>query len=374
MNNVTINEILSALNAHKIRATYGAIGGMLGIPPIGVGARLGDMRPEASWVVSAKNGRPSGYSERYCHPELYSFGVVIRTKDQLQALLTGNDFIADEVLPKKRVTKRASSINKPAVSPVRVFNEVVSEGDSLLMGIDLAWLSDKNGSGLAVGVLSGRELTVTDIYTAVIGYDNVANIIDSVPSLSGLAIDAPFIIQNYTGNRPCEKALNAEYSKKWAGCHPSNLERYPEASSVRLGLELLEKQFLHLGRPGQEKWQFECYPHPAIVELFGLEKRLAYKKGKLKDRREGQIQFARLIKTLEGRSSLSLNIREGLSYLVDEAFIASLQGQALKDNEDALDALVCLYIAGLYASGCAMHVFGDIDSGYIVVPSALTPA
>ena len=369
MNRITINEILSALNTHKIRATYGAIGGVLGIPAIGVGSRLGDMRPEASWVVSAKNGKPSGYPERHCHPELYSSEAVISSKDQLQALLTGNDFIADTILPKKRVAKRRSSIKTSVVSPLRVCNEKVGEGDSVLMGIDLAWLSDKNGSGLAVGLLSGRELTITDVYTAVIGYENVVNIINSVPGLTGLAIDAPLIIKNSTGNRPCEKALNTVYAKKWAGCHPSNLERYPEASSVRLGLELLKKQFLHLGRPGQEKWQFECYPHPAIVELFGLEKRLAYKKGKLQDRREGQVEFARLIKTLEGRSSLSLNIKEDLDYLVDEAWIASLQGQALKDNEDALDAILCLYIAGLYASGSALQVFGDVHNGYIVVPT-----
>lgn len=136
-----------------------------------------------------------------------------------------------------------------------------------------------------------------------------------------------------------------------------------------MGVELLEKQFLHLGRSDQDKWQFECYPHPAIVELFGLEQRLAYKKGSVEERREGQACLASLIKTLEGRSSLSLNIKEDLSYLLDGACIASLQGQALRDNEDSLDAITCLYIAGLYASGYAMRVFGDIHDGYIVVPS-----
>jgi len=129
-------------------------------------------------------------------------------------LLTGNDFLADETLPKKRVAKRRPSINTSVVSPVRDFNEGVSDSDSVLMGIDLAWLSDKNGSGLAVGVLSGREITVTDVYTGVIGYDHVVNIIDSVPGLAGLAIDAPLIINNNSGKRPCEKALNAVYSKK----------------------------------------------------------------------------------------------------------------------------------------------------------------
>jgi predicted RNase H-like nuclease len=258
---------------------------------------------------------------------------------------------------------------QPSDLPVRVCNETVGDSDTILMGVDLAWLSDKNGSGLAVGQLSGNTLSVSDVYTAVIGYQNVVTIIDSVPGLAGLAIDAPLIIKNTSGNRPCEKALNAVYAKKWAGCHPSNLGLYPEASSVNLGADLLKKQFQHLGRPGHEKWQFECYPHPSMVELFALEKRLAYKKGKVEEKRAGQKQLARLIQSLKGRS-LSLTINPELNYLLDEARIGVLRGQALKDNEDALDAIICLYIAGLYASGAPMQTFGDIESGYVVVPRA----
>jgi predicted RNase H-like nuclease len=46
-----------------------------------------------------------------------------------------------------------------------------------------------------------------------------------------------------------------------------------------------------------------------------------------------------------------------------------LKGQALKTNEDALDAIVCLYIAGLYAINHRGKTFGDLDLGYIWVPS-----
>ncbi len=45
-----------------------------------------------------------------------------------------------------------------------------------------------------------------------------------------------------------------------------------------------------------------------------------------------------------------------------------MSGQALKSNEDALDAIICLYIAGLYAIGFQGQVFGDKSSGYIWVP------
>lgn len=48
--------------------------------------------------------------------------------------------------------------------------------------------------------------------------------------------------------------------------------------------------------------------------------------------------------------------------------IASLRGHQLKHNEDVLDALVCLYIAGLYQSGHPQKIFGDAAEGYVVVP------
>ena len=40
-------------------------------------------------------------------------------------------------------------------------------------------------------------------------------------------------------------------------------------------------------------------------------------------------------------------------------------------NEDYLDSLICLYIAGLYAVGHPGELFGDTVSGYIWVPGAL---
>ncbi len=44
------------------------------------------------------------------------------------------------------------------------------------------------------------------------------------------------------------------------------------------------------------------------------------------------------------------------------------QLRELKDNEDGLDAVFCLYIAGLFAVGAPIRCFGDRDAGYIVVP------
>lgn len=126
-------------------------------------------------------------------------------------------------------------------------------------------------------------------------------------------------------------------------------------------------------------WQIECYPHPAIVEMFGLPERHKYKKCTVAERRFGQIQLEMMIKSLATSSVLKLVLLDDVFKLLDEHYIAGLSGlsglsgqsgQSLKSNEDGLDALICLYIAGLYQRQASAAVYGDTIDGYIWVPTA----
>lgn len=246
--------------------------------------------------------------------------------------------------------------------------------DTRLAGIDLAWMGDKNGSGIAIGYLSNNVLRVEAIHCGVIGLDRVTDILSGCQALSGVAIDAPLIITNTQGARACERALNAVYSSRWAGCYPSNLTRFPEASSVQLAGWLSQQGFSHLAQGTADRWQIECYPHPAIIELFALDSRLKYKKGSLDEKRIGQAALAAHIRSLASRPSLALEIPSTFSHHLNARHIESLRGQRLKDNEDALDSLICLYVAGLFATGAPISTFGDIDTGYILVPKPLRSA
>ncbi len=79
-------HILDCLNYAKVRATYGAVGDLLGIPAQNVGAELGIRRLEACWVVNSKTKRPSGYGAHLYHPELLQ-SRVITTGAELRELL-----------------------------------------------------------------------------------------------------------------------------------------------------------------------------------------------------------------------------------------------------------------------------------------------
>ena len=82
-----VEEILRYLNAKRVRATYSAVGGAIGVPAQSVGQYLGKPRPEASWVVRKKDGKPTGYASGEKHTDLCCTAHIIRTGEALDALL-----------------------------------------------------------------------------------------------------------------------------------------------------------------------------------------------------------------------------------------------------------------------------------------------
>ncbi|MBV2123008.1 MAG: DUF429 domain-containing protein [Candidatus Thiodiazotropha sp. (ex Ctena orbiculata)] len=244
----------------------------------------------------------------------------------------------------------------------------MSDGDELklqLVGVDLAWRSDRNPTALASGELLDGVLRLQAIEVDLFPVEQLMQHMRGIEGLTGVAIDASLIIPNQTGQRRCEKALSRVYGSRGAACHASNTTLYPQADSVALSRQLSREGFQHLG---QVKWQIECYPHPAMIELFGLERRLLYKKGSVTQKRAGQKQLAELIGRLNNSPVLALEIPPDLQTYFDPAEIDQLTGRSLKSNEDALDAVICLYIAGLYALNAEGIVFGDTQAGYIWVP------
>ncbi|WP_298220213.1 DUF429 domain-containing protein [Halothiobacillus sp.] len=239
-----------------------------------------------------------------------------------------------------------------------------------LAGIDMAWVSDRNPTAIAIGQIHEQQLLVTAIHTQRYGIAQIIESLESAPDLTGVAIDAPTIITNQGGARACEMALNRVYGRRKAGCHPTNLARFPYADSVALANWLEQEGFEH-ANPMATRWQIECYPHPALIEIFGLPERHRYKKGTVQERKEGQVALADMLLRLKRSTVLSLQVAADLNYFFDAEHIYHLRGAALKHNEDVLDAIICLYIAGLFACLSSGTLFGDAKAGYIYVPQRL---
>ena len=78
-----LTDVLRFLNDARMRATYGAVASVLGVPSRSMGARLGARRPEASWVVNSETGLPTDYEQADWHPDLFAAPSVIRTGHEL---------------------------------------------------------------------------------------------------------------------------------------------------------------------------------------------------------------------------------------------------------------------------------------------------
>jgi hypothetical protein len=82
MSDFTMDQILDALDQSHQRATYGAVAAVLDRQPRTLmQGRERDQRH--SWVVSRRNGEPTGYQPADIHPALRERPDVLDTKDGL---------------------------------------------------------------------------------------------------------------------------------------------------------------------------------------------------------------------------------------------------------------------------------------------------
>lgn len=234
----------------------------------------------------------------------------------------------------------------------------------------MAWRSYAHPSGAAAlaGDREGAELVaVTGSLRSPSSVLDFVAIHESDEAV--IAIDAPLIITNDGGQRPCETLVSRAYGSRHASCHTSNRSRFPDAASVSLAEALVSRGYRHPGENLSRRTLLEVYPHPALIELFALPSVLKYKKGRVALRAQGLAQLQSLLATLQFAEP-ALRTTPSLSSLL-AAPPASLRGSARKALEDSLDALVCAYIAYhfWYWDGKRTAIFGDVSTGYIAIPT-----
>ena len=141
------------------------------------------------------------------------------------------------------------------------------------IGVDLAW-GVKRPTGLAVLDDSGRLVHISTVRT---DEEIQAALAAYTAEECLVAIDAPLIVTNPTGNRPAEAALNKDFARFDAGAHPANTGK-PEFRDLPRGARLCQAMGLDMNpRSGRRRRAVEVYPHPATVALFGLGRTLKYK-------------------------------------------------------------------------------------------------
>ena len=242
------------------------------------------------------------------------------------------------------------------------------------IGVDLAW-SNRNPSGVAV--VRGDQHGLWSEWTeSITGVEEIAVRLQPLQGDWMMAIDAPLVVPNWDGTRPCDRELSRRYGRYHAGCHPANRRKLgavaPAEQLVRrlagTGVERLHQPSGRRRISG--RWAFEVYPHPAMIELFRLDRIVKYKRGRVGERRAGLTRLSQLLRQCLPRLDPPLR-----SNAASEALFgtdpADLRGRALKRFEDCLDAVFCAYLAAhCWAWGSERNfAIGDGSHGSITLPS-----
>lgn len=223
------------------------------------------------------------------------------------------------------------------------------------VGIDLAW-GMRGRTGLAAVDDSGALVSAVSVRTD----DEIAAFVDEF-SPTVIGVDAPLVVPNESGMRLGEREISRAFGRFGIGAHASHrgmaYMNPPRA-------EVLAARFGWAVDPDSpdRPLALEVYPHPAIVSLFALPYRLAYKKP------GGYADYLRLLDLMESIPELRLGGSAAWARL--HAMVVDPTPGSRKRAEDEIDAIVCAHLAWLWhARPGSLRVYGNVTEGYVVAPA-----
>ncbi|HUS33189.1 MAG TPA: DUF429 domain-containing protein [Kofleriaceae bacterium] len=174
-----------------------------------------------------------------------------------------------------------------------------------------------------------------------------------------IAIDMPLATRRITGRRVADNALSSAYAARGLGVHTPNEQRPgPIADAMRLGFGRHGyKVATARTPPATPRVLIEAFPHAAAIVLAGANYRVPYKLSRIAQYWPSSEPAAR-------RRALMAQwrvLRRALARTIDGGELRIPSGgplAALKRYEDALDALICAWIAIEYLAG-RLRAHGD---------------
>jgi len=248
---------------------------------------------------------------------------------------------------------------------------VAPAGGRRLIGIDLAW-GEQNGSGCVELVRRDGELELVRL-DLLRSMDEIIEWIEPERGDWVVAIDAPLVVRNETGMRAADRQASRRYGQFQAGAYPANRKLLGADHRGGQLLRLLESGGATLveqaGDAGDGRLVFETYPHVVMIELFGLERTIKYKKGSAADKRRGQRQLADAILAhfCGAADRPQLRLDDELAEILDEPD-PPLRGRDLERREDLLDGLVSAYMAAWADAGRPLQGLGEAGYGVMITP------
>lgn len=184
-------------------------------------------------------------------------------------------------------------------------------------------------------------------------------------------VDMPLARGSITGRRVADNAVSRCFGAQGCSTHsPNALRPVLVAEELRDGLRECGFELATRGQWPKGPALLETYPHPALLALMSVQKRVPYKVTKTATYWKRCARAVRLQKLIEQFKA----IRERLAREIDEIHLDQFENAtsfaSLKPIEDQIDALVCAWVGIAVLKGDGVAI-GDDDASVWVPKNAL---
>lgn len=253
---------------------------------------------------------------------------------------------------------------------------------SLVIGFDSAW--SLNNSGGIVGVFVTENGEINSLGEPIVkNQEGAACLIEKWqeahnPKSTVILIDQPTIVPNSHGQRPVENIVGSPISRRYGGVQSSNRSKKELFGDSAPIWEFLMKfdgacnPVRNFPNQHRKSYVIETYPALAMIAMGWLpadnhiNPRATGRLPKYNpdNRRRFSYEDWRFVCH---QTAISMG-KQGLSHLEKWITNAENNESPRKQDQDCLDACICLLI-GMHLVGKKDCLFvGDMDTGYIVVP------
>lgn len=185
-------------------------------------------------------------------------------------------------------------------------------------------------------------------------------------SIEAVALDLPLARGPITGRREADQAVSRAYGSRHCGTHsPSGTRPGAISSAIRDGFQAAGFRLATAAARPDGPAILEVYPHTALLSLLRADRRVPYKISRSGAYWPGADSHVRRGRLLERWRAILAALGEHME--VELELPASFSSfSAMKRYEDALDAVVCAWVAIEFLAGKA-EPLGD-DEAVIWTP------
>ncbi|MEC7946635.1 MAG: DUF429 domain-containing protein [Myxococcota bacterium] len=242
------------------------------------------------------------------------------------------------------------------------------------LGLDLAW-APRNSSGGAVIEIDEDGSSIKVISTASLrAHEDILRWIARNRGRAGcvIAVNAPIIVENTGGRRPCDDLLEHHFGKHHVDEYQVNVVN---ASHPRTIGRAMMRMGFDPNPMAEGDRVVETYNQAAQIMLFDQERPIRLKAGPVGARKDAVARFRELLYDKLGDAIPTLLDSEALDEVVD-ADLPSSNGSRVGQLEEQLQAVLCAYTAAYLdirgPESCAF--LGDLNDGYVLLPTGRKPA